>query len=369
MLFRSNQKNTLKSSYSISYGELPSGIQLSYPDEDDGYNTNQLYCMTDGEDEHNPHGAIEPFTFKYVTNNVQLWSLGRYLLANRILNREVVTKQLGMEGASFALGDLVELQDDTMLIGTDNGGRITQLIEDDNKIYGFIINDAFHFTGKKEEGTDRSDQGVVIMQPSKFQEYKVITLRLAPVGTEKNVNGNLYKQIKGTTNLVLLETEISKSQFSQDGGDFYVYKPEVGNLVGFGIIGQVTVKYRIIKIKPSEKNKYDFTLMQYNPELYNYGKMLPSFQNSMTVPDRSGENSFALSSSATQALYIDDICVDEKARGKHVGKTIYEYVRQYAQSIHCNHITLNVWEGNDAALAFYRSMGMQVQKTTMETIL
>ena len=70
-----------------------------------------------------------------------------------------------------------------------------------------------------------------------------------------------------------------------------------------------------------------------------------------------------------KTLYIDDICVDEKARGKHVGKTIYEYVRQYAQSIHCNHITLNVWEGNDAALAFYRSMGMQVQKTTMETIL
>ena len=67
-----------------------------------------------------------------------------------------------------------------------------------------------------------------------------------------------------------------------------------------------------------------------------------------------------------KTLYIDDICVDEKARGNHVGKALYEYVRDYAKSIGCNHITLNVWEGNDPALSFYRNMGMKVQKTTME---
>lgn len=70
-----------------------------------------------------------------------------------------------------------------------------------------------------------------------------------------------------------------------------------------------------------------------------------------------------------KTLYIDDICVDEVSRGKHVGKSLYEYVHDYARSIGCHHITLNVWEGNDAALNFYRNMGMKVQKTTMETIL
>lgn len=70
-----------------------------------------------------------------------------------------------------------------------------------------------------------------------------------------------------------------------------------------------------------------------------------------------------------KTLYIDDICVDENARGKHVGKTLYEYVRDYAKTIGCNNITLNVWEGNGPALQFYRNMGMQVQKTTMEVIL
>lgn len=70
-----------------------------------------------------------------------------------------------------------------------------------------------------------------------------------------------------------------------------------------------------------------------------------------------------------KTLYIDDICVDETARGKHVGKALYDYVHDYALSIGCYNITLNVWEGNEPAIRFYRNMGMQVQKTTMETIL
>ena len=70
-----------------------------------------------------------------------------------------------------------------------------------------------------------------------------------------------------------------------------------------------------------------------------------------------------------KSMYIDDICVDEKARGKHVGKALYEYVRDYARSIGCHNITLNVWEGNNPAISFYQNMGMQKQKTTMEIIL
>ena len=70
-----------------------------------------------------------------------------------------------------------------------------------------------------------------------------------------------------------------------------------------------------------------------------------------------------------KTLYIDDICVDEEARGQHVGKALYEYVRDYARSIGCSNITLNVWEGNDAALHFYQRMGMHVQKTGMEAKL
>ena len=70
-----------------------------------------------------------------------------------------------------------------------------------------------------------------------------------------------------------------------------------------------------------------------------------------------------------KTLYIDDICVDESARGQHVGRALFEHVHAYARTIGCHNITLNVWDGNTPALRFYQNMGMQVQKTTMEMIL
>ncbi len=70
-----------------------------------------------------------------------------------------------------------------------------------------------------------------------------------------------------------------------------------------------------------------------------------------------------------KTLYIDDICVDEQSRGHHIGKALYEYVYNYAKSIGCHNITLNVWDGNDSAYNFYKQMGMHIQKTGMETFL
>ena len=70
-----------------------------------------------------------------------------------------------------------------------------------------------------------------------------------------------------------------------------------------------------------------------------------------------------------KTLYLDDLCVDSAARGRGIGTALYRYVLDYAKRIGCHNVTLNVWEGNDAALAFYRKCGMKVQKTCMETIL
>ena len=108
-------------------------------------------------------------------------------------------------------------------------------------------------------------------------------------------------------------------------------------------------------------------------------KMLDNDKNPIFVFDNGGVLGYAFCQISevqndillqdTKTMYIDDICVDENARGKHVGKALFEFVRDYAQAIGCHNITLNVWTGNDAAQAFYKNMGMQVQKTTMELVL
>ena len=68
-------------------------------------------------------------------------------------------------------------------------------------------------------------------------------------------------------------------------------------------------------------------------------------------------------------LYIDDLCVEENCRGKHVGKSIYEAILRYAKMRKCYNVTLNVWSCNESAMRFYQAMGMQPQKVGMETIL
>lgn len=70
-----------------------------------------------------------------------------------------------------------------------------------------------------------------------------------------------------------------------------------------------------------------------------------------------------------KTLYIDDICVDEKYRRQHIAKRLFDFVVDFARSNGFYNITLNVWECNPKARAFYDSCGMKPLKTCLETIL
>ncbi len=70
-----------------------------------------------------------------------------------------------------------------------------------------------------------------------------------------------------------------------------------------------------------------------------------------------------------KTLYIDDLCVDERWRGKHIGKALYEYAVSFARQQNCYNLTLNVWAENTSARRFYESLGLGVQKIGMEKIL
>ncbi len=70
-----------------------------------------------------------------------------------------------------------------------------------------------------------------------------------------------------------------------------------------------------------------------------------------------------------RTLYIDDLCVEESARGQRIGEKLYRHVLSYARDIGCYNVTLNVWALNTSALRFYEKMGLVSQKIGMETIL
>ena len=70
-----------------------------------------------------------------------------------------------------------------------------------------------------------------------------------------------------------------------------------------------------------------------------------------------------------RTIYIDDLCVDEHCRGKHIGRQLYEYVLQFARESGCYNVTLNVWCCNPDAIQFYEKCGLVPQKIGMEKIL
>lgn len=70
-----------------------------------------------------------------------------------------------------------------------------------------------------------------------------------------------------------------------------------------------------------------------------------------------------------KTLYIDDLCVDEKMRGCHIGTKLYEFVLSYAKENGFYNVTLNVWADNIEAVKFYEAIGLKIQKIGMEKIL
>ena len=65
-------------------------------------------------------------------------------------------------------------------------------------------------------------------------------------------------------------------------------------------------------------------------------------------------------------VYIDDLCVEESCRGRGIARALYDHTCGWAKGLGCAFVTLNVWCGNDGAMAFYEKMGLTPRSITME---
>ena len=81
------------------------------------------------------------------------------------------------------------------------------------------------------------------------------------------------------------------------------------------------------------------------------------------------EQPFSTNMVPFKSLFIDDLCVDQQARGQHIGESLFEYVKQQAKEQGCYEVTLNVWAENTSAEHFYEKMGMKTKERQMEYIL
>jgi hypothetical protein len=284
-----SQANCISRSFSRSFEDNPSGYESTFIDKEDGYNSSTLYAMADGEDYKNPSKEIVPFNIPYVVNKDHLWSLLRYILATSIMKKDVYTCTMGKVATLLSFGSYVLLKEDTLTLLSDKGSRIQKLIEDENKIYGFIINGVYEYTGALDnEG--RCEKGITLVQPHLSGGSRCVTLRLCkPSGIITDVGETLVPTI-GTSNVVLLETAIEKG----NKGDFIddnwvVLEPREGNLVEFGPIGSITKPALVTSVKKNDKGTFTVSLCSYDESVYEYGVELPVTQSPQTISDPSFE--------------------------------------------------------------------------------
>ena len=124
-------------------------------------------------------------------------------------------------------------------------------------------------------------------------------------------------------------------------------------------IFKVGTKYSSDELKELIKNESRPILVSVNGEDEVVGYCFCIFQRH--------ENNSVLTDIKT--LYIDDLCVDGKMRGHHIGRELYKAAVKLARDEGCYNLTLNVWSCNESALRFYQAQGLVPQKIGMEFIL
>ena len=77
-------------------------------------------------------------------------------------------------------------------------------------------------------------------------------------------------------------------------------------------------------------------------------------------------NEESFSKKQRKELFIEDLCVDESHHRLHIGSKLFAYAEDIAKENNCDCVTLNVWNFNESALAFYEKMGMKALKTKLE---
>lgn len=67
-----------------------------------------------------------------------------------------------------------------------------------------------------------------------------------------------------------------------------------------------------------------------------------------------------------KVMLVDELCVEEMARGQGVGTEMMADVRALAKAFGCTDLQLGVYPQNDAAVAFYQKCGFTIRSIDMQ---
>ena len=301
-----NNQNALSVSISYSFKPSPSGVMVTFRNEANFGIDEGLMVMNDGENEYNPSNDVETLSLDFVTDIIQAYSLGRYYLATKEFSRDALNWKSGIEGFDLQFGDVVKVNHDMLLVG-QSCGRITEILCDEQYAYGLILSDSYEYDGK-------DDHAIEIMQPGQYGSDKVIVV---PVNSHVKTESGSRKAIshtyigldgkehtiktprKGLSNLVVFNDKMFIGGTYTFEGKTYFFKPQLDNLVNYGIKDKVSRLYRVKTKTPDANFTFNYLLVPYDERFYNYGADIPVINRNITVPSRDSDKSISVDDKAS----------------------------------------------------------------------
>lgn len=306
-------ENIISSSYSRTFEKGIAGYHGTFEDENNGYQQGEIYVLREGQSRAAHTRDILDMSVQGVTDPKQLWALLAYQLGLLITHRESWELKLTHLGNTLAVGSMIEFQSSVLEIGTDTSGRILKILQDRDYIYGFICDRTYDYRGDYlDDGRNR--QGVSIFQATARTHSKIVTMRLASKSQQESgvpVLTEMYSNLPGQTNLILLEKKISRKdetfELDEEAGTeeaavFVQCVPKEGDVIAFGNVGMTTQKAIVYQLQYDEKGKVTASVYPYFEEVYKSGDSMPVYKTGMTKKDRTETVPLSMAVTRTELL-------------------------------------------------------------------
>ena len=211
--------------------------------------------MKDGSNKPKPESLVESIEMPFVTDHEQVVKNAWYMLACRHLRPEIWVRKVSVDGFLIGIGSLVEIQDDTILVGIGEGAVITGLVNDGSSITEIQTDGEFEIYDLNKL------YGIKIMQHDGISSGKVRTLK---VSIDEAGIHNTFK-----VSIPLNDKPI----------------PSKGDIVAFGEYEKITTQAICFGKKSNGDGTFDLTLIPYQKEIYTTDSgQIPEYQHNITPP-------------------------------------------------------------------------------------
>lgn len=231
----------------INYPELPDALRVEFRNAEIGYSTDERIVYMDGFDENNAK-LFERLEFSSCTNADLAYWYGRRYFATALLQPETHTFKMDFEHLTFNRGDRINLVNDVILVGVGQG-RIKELvIDDEDNITGFVIDDKVNIPSTKNFAVRIRDNNA------------------------KGFSYHLLKQFTGTTDTFTFAQSLPAES-----------SPTIGSLCAFVEDGK-ELDLIITQIKTATNETATITAVDYAPARFTPIEEFPEWSSNITIP-------------------------------------------------------------------------------------